>query len=254
VGLVIRRPVIAALAILLAVGVLLAGREAAAFIPRFADWVHGLGALGVAAFVAGYALAVVALVPGSLLTITGGALFGLSRGVVIVFVAAVLGSTAAFLIARHAARDTIVTRIGGARGGVARVVAAIDAAAAQKSFLTVLLLRLSPVFPFNMLNYLLGVTSIPLRSYVLASIGMLPGTFVFVYTGWLIGDVAAAAAGVTRPRGAAHWLLLALGLAATIGVVVLVTRLARRELQQRIGGTAAVAHDAEIAADRHTES
>jgi uncharacterized membrane protein YdjX (TVP38/TMEM64 family) len=234
-----RSPVIVAIAIILAVGVLLAGREAAGFIPRFAEWVAELGAIGIAAFIVGYAVAVVALVPGSLLTITGGALFGLGRGVAIVFAGALLGSTAAFLIARHAARATIVERIGRGSDGVARLLGAIDAAAAQRSFLVVLLLRLSPVFPFNMLNYLLGVTSVPLRSYVLASIGMLPGTFVFVYTGRLVGDVAAAAAGEPAPRGTGHWLLLVLGLVATFAVVMLVTRLARRELQQRIAGTTA---------------
>lgn len=252
-GLVTRNRLLLALLIVLAVGLLLAGREAAALIPRFADWVQGLGTPGILAFIVAYALAAVALVPGSLLTIAGGAIFGLGYGVLFVFIGAVLGSTAAFLVARHVARDVIAARLASAGSGVARVLDAIDHAAAQRGFLIVLLLRLSPAFPFNVLNYLLGLTGVRTRDYVAASIGMLPGTFLWVYSGRIAGDVAAVAAGVEAPRPPAYWFVLALGLVATIAVTLLVTRLARRELHQRIGGASSATTRADSAIDHSIE-
>ena len=94
----------------------------------------------------------------------------------------------------------------------------------------VTLLRLSPVFPFNLLNYGLGLTRVRLVDYVLACFGMLPGTLLYVYYGRLAGDVAALASGVAADRDAAYWVVLGLGLVATIAVTTIVTRIARRAL------------------------
>ena len=203
------------------------GRSAAPYLPVFADWVEGLGALGPLVFVVGYAAAVVAFVPGSVLTLAGGALFGLFEGVLYVFTAAVLGSTASFLIARHFARDSIAKRI----EGDARF-AAIDRAVGEEGRKIVFLLRLSPVFPFNLLNYALGLTRVRLADYLVASIGMLPGTLLYVYLGKLAGDVAAAVGGAGRVRGWAEWTLLGVGLGATAVVTILITRIASRALTQ----------------------
>ena len=94
------------------------GRTAGGYVPLFAAWVDGLGALGPLVFILGYATATVAFIPGSILTLAAGAIFGLFEGTIYVFVAAVLGSTLAFLIARHAARSAIERRIeGDARDG-----------------------------------------------------------------------------------------------------------------------------------------
>jgi len=214
--------------ILVAVAALLAfGRRAAAYLPLFADWVAGLGVLGPIVFVAGYAAAVVAFVPGSLLTLAGGALFGLVEGVIYVFAAAVLGSTASFLLARSIARDAVSRRI----EGDARF-RAIDRAVGEEGRKIVFLLRLSPVFPFNLLNYALGLTRVRLVDYLVASLGMLPGTILYVYVGKLGGDVAAAAGGAKTERGLADWALLGVGLAATAVVTLLITRIARRALDE----------------------
>jgi len=194
-------------------------------VPQFADWVAGLGPLGPAVFMLAYALAVVAFVPGSLLTLAAGAIFGLVEGTLYVFIAAVMGSTVAFLIARHLARASIERRL----EGDARF-AAIDRAIGREGRKIVLLLRLSPVFPFNLLNYALGLTQVKLVDYLVAGVGMLPGTLLFVYTGKLAGDVAAAVAGAESERGLADWTILGLGLVATLVVTLYVTRLARREL------------------------
>lgn len=214
-----------ALLALLAVGRSLAGQVLA-----FAQWVDGLGAWGPAVFVAGYVLATVAFVPGSLLTLAAGALFGLGEGVAWVFLSAVLGSAAAFLVARHGGRALVERRIQGDPR-----FAAIDRAVAAQGRRIVLLLRLSPVFPYNLLNYALGLTRISFRDYVLASVGMLPGTLLYVYYGAVAGEIASLAAGARPERGPLDYALLGLGLVATLVVTAIVTRIARRALREATG-------------------
>ena len=192
------------------------------FITRLA----GLGAWAPLAFVLAYILATVALVPGSILTLAAGALFGLWKGVLLAFIAATLGAAAAFLVARHLARDFVHRRLGGDQR-----VAAIDRAIGDHGRKIVFLLRLSPAFPFNLLNYLLGLTTVRFTDYLIASLGMLPGTFLYVYYGKVVGDVARLA-GPNPVRGTpAYYALLGVGLAATITVVAVVTRAARRTLR-----------------------
>jgi uncharacterized membrane protein YdjX (TVP38/TMEM64 family) len=216
---------LAALAILTLV--LLLGREAAGAIPRFASWVDGLGSIGPIVFVIGYIIATVAFVPGSLLTLTAGAIFGLFWGTLWVFVGATVGSALAFLVSRYIARSAIEKRL----SANARF-AAIDRAIGAKGLRIVTLLRLSPVFPYNLLNYALGLTRVRFRDYVVASAGMLPGTLLYVYYGKLAGDVAALAAGMRPERGPAYYGVLALGLIATIVATTIVTRAARRALRE----------------------
>jgi uncharacterized membrane protein YdjX (TVP38/TMEM64 family) len=215
------------------VGVIALGRSAGAYVPQFAEWVDSLGALGPVVFILGYALATVAFIPGSVLTLAAGAIFGLVEGTIHVFIAAVLGSTLAFLIARHGARSVIEKRI----EGDARF-AAIDRAVGAEGRKIVFLLRLSPVFPFNLLNYGLGLTQVRLTDYVIGALGMLPGTLLYVYAGKLVGDVAAIAGGVETERGAGEWAMLVVGLVATLAVTLYVTRIARAALD------AATAEDA----------
>ncbi len=213
------------LGIVLLGGLLYLGRSAGAYIPVFAEWVDGLGALGPIVFIVGYAVAVVGFIPGSLLTLAAGAIFGLVEGTVYVFAAAVLGSMMAFLLARYGARALIERRIEGDER-----FAAIDRAVGAEGRKIVFLLRLSPVFPFNLLNYSLGLTQVKTIDYLVASIGMLPGTLLYVYTGKVAGDVAAVAGGGAGEKGAGDWAVLVLGLLATAVVTVIVTRIARRAL------------------------
>lgn len=220
-------------ALALLVALVLAGRQAAGAIPRFAAYIAELGAIGPVVFIAGYAIATVAFIPGSLLTLAAGAIFGLGRGVAFVFVAATLGSTLAFLVARYFARAAIERRLAGNTR-----FAAVDRAIAAQGRRIVLLLRLSPAFPFSLLNYALGLTRVSLRDYVMASVGMLPGTVLFVYYGKLAGDVAALASGVQTPRDAGYYTVLGVGLLATLVVTTLVTKTARRALREATeGGT-----------------
>jgi uncharacterized membrane protein YdjX (TVP38/TMEM64 family) len=208
-----------------------AGRRTAALVPGFAAWVEGLGSWGPAAFVVGYALATVALVPGSVLTLAAGAIFGLGKGTALALVAATLGASAAFLVARYLARGVVERRLAGNER-----FAAIDRAIGTEGRKIVLLLRLSPVFPFSLLNYALGLTRVRFADYLVASIGMLPGTLLYVYYGKVVGDVARLAAGAPVRRDAAYYALAGVGLVATIVVTTLVTRIARRALREATDG------------------
>lgn len=211
----------------LVAGLFVLGRKAGGEIPRFAEWVASLGALGPVVFIGGYALAVVAFVPASLLTLAAGAVFGLGPGVVYVFCAATLGSSLAFLVSRYLARGLVEKKLAGHAG-----FAAIDQAVAAQGRRIVFLLRLSPAFPFTLLNYALGLTRVRFPDYVLASVGMLPGTLLYVYYGKLAGDVAALAGGAAVEKGAEYYGVLVLGLVATVAVTAVVTRTARRALAE----------------------
>ena len=215
---------IAGLAALIALG-----RVAGGHLPAVARWVDGLGAWGPLAFVVLYALAVVAFVPAAPLTLAAGAIFGLAKGVVYVFVAATLGSALAVLVARYAARAAVERRLAANR------FAAIDRAVAAEGRKIVFLLRLSPVFPFTLLNYVLGLTRVGFADYMLGAFGMIPGTILYVYYGTLAGNVLALAGGAPVEKGAGYWTVLAIGLVATIAVTTVVTRIARRALREATG-------------------
>ena len=187
-------------------------------------WIDGLGLWGPVALGAIYILAALLFVPGSLLTLAAGAIYGLLLGTIIVSLASTTAAALAFLIARHAVRHTV-------RAKVERSprLAAVDAAIGEEGWKIVMLLRLSPAVPFNLQNYLYGVTAVRFWPCVLASwVAMLPATFMYVYLGSLGG---AAAAG--RDASPAEWTLRGIGLLATIVVTVYVARLARNAIRRR---------------------
>lgn len=219
-----------ALIVALLVGVVLvAGRTLADRVLGFAQWVEGIGPAGPIVFILGYTGAAVALVPASLLTLAAGAIFGLGPGVAWSFLGAFFGSAAAFQVARHGGRRFVEHRI----AGDARF-AAIDRAIGEQGGRIVFLLRLSPVFPFVLLNYALGLTRISFRDYLVAAAGMLPGTLLYVYYGTVAGEVAALAGGGVR-RDTGYYVSLGIGLVATVVVTTLVTRIARRALREATG-------------------
>ncbi len=204
-----------------------AGENVAGLVPRFAAWVQGLGVWGPIVFATGYAVATVAMVPGSLLTLAAGAIFGLGTGLLTVFVGAATGATLAFLLARTVARSWIERRLEGHQR-----FATIDRAVGEAGLKIAFLLRLSPAFPFNLLNYALGLTRVTLRDYVTAHLGMLPGALLYVYYGRLAGAVAEAVSGAPVERGAGYYTLLGVGLVATVAVTTVVTRIATRALRE----------------------
>ncbi len=210
--------------------------EELGFLARLVTWLRdttaGLGWLGPFFFGLVYALAVVFFVPGSALTIAGGVTFGLGLGTLTVFAGANVGAALAFLVARYVMRNR-VEKLLSSRPALQ----AIDRAVETQGWRIVFLTRLSPVFPFNAQNYFYGLTGVTFYQYVAASLaGMLPGTILYVYIGAAGAEVAEASG------GAAGWgqtALLVAGLAATAAVVVLVTRVARRELQKALADSEA---------------
>jgi len=189
------------------------------------SWVGRLGPWGAITFIGIYVIAAVLFVPGSVLTLGAGAVFGLAWGSVYVSIGSTLGATAAFLTGRYFARDAIARKIEGNERFTA-----IDKAVGIQGWKIVVLTRLSPVFPFTLLNYAFGLTQVKLGHYVLASwIGMMPGTVMYVY----LGTLARAATG-ERTRTTGEWVLYGVGLLATVVVTVFVTRIAKQALARRI--------------------
>jgi len=188
--------------------------------------VAGFGPAGLAVFVAVYAVAAVFFVPGSVLTIGAGFAFGLLRGTVAVSLGSTLGAGLAFLVSRHLVRKRI--SVLAQRN---EKFAAIDQAIGREGWKIILLLRLSPLIPFNLSNYLYGLTAIPFRPYLLASwVGMLPATVLYVYLG-VVGKASLGTA--TGQGGGEYWLhffYLVVGLAATVTVTWFVSRIAARAL------------------------
>lgn len=192
-------------------------------------WVAGVGPAGILLFIGLYIVACLLMLPGSILTLGAGALFGLLPGFLAVLTGATLGSAGAFLTGRYLAREWVARKI--AANPRFR---AVDEAVGREGWKIVLLTRLSPVFPFNILNYSYGLTKVRLRDYFLASMtGMMPGTLLYTYLGSLAGDLAALGAGRAQ-RTPLEWALYGAGLLATAAVTVFVTRLARKALAQRI--------------------
>jgi uncharacterized membrane protein YdjX (TVP38/TMEM64 family) len=149
------------------------------------NWIDAQGVAGGVVFVALYVVATVVAFPASLLTLGAGAVYGLLVGFVLVSLSSTLGATAAFLVARYAARDWVARRI-----EANPKFRALDDGVAEEGWKIVLLTRLSPAFPFNLQNYGYGLTKIPALHYVVASwVGMIPGTIMYVYLGHAAGSM-----------------------------------------------------------------
>ncbi|MEG4112026.1 MULTISPECIES: TVP38/TMEM64 family protein [unclassified Microcoleus] len=191
--------------------------------------IASLGPWGPAAFIVIYIVATVLFIPGSLLTLGSGVLFGVVGGSVCVSIGSVLGATCAFVVGRYLTRDWVSKQIEGNQK-----FKAIDSAVASEGWKIVLLTRLSPIFPFNLLNYAFGVTQVSLKDYFFASwIGMIPGTVMYVYIGSLAGSLAALGSS-GRSRTTAEWVLYGIGLVATIALTVYATRFAKKALDEKI--------------------
>ncbi|MBD1936309.1 TVP38/TMEM64 family protein [Microcoleus sp. FACHB-68] len=192
------------------------------------EWIRGFGIWGAGIFIIIYILATVLFLPGSILTLGAGAIFGVFWGSVWVSIAATLGATAAFLVGRYLARGWVEQQIAGNEK-----FKAIDEAVAGEGWKIVWLTRLSPIFPFNLLNYAFGVTQVSLKDYFLASwIGMMPGTVMYVYLGSVAKDLAAIGT-QEQPATPAQWILRIVGLLATVAVTVYVTRIAKKALESK---------------------
>ena len=196
----------------------------------FIHWAKGMGAAGGAIYAVFYIAGTALFFPGLPLTLGAGFLYGAIIGTLVVSPASVAGATLAFLIARYVARDWVTRRL-----KKYPQAAAIDRAIEKNGFKAVVLLRLQPVLPFNILNYALGLTSIRLRDYMLASwIGMFPATVLYVYLGSVMNDISDLLRG--RPNtGMAGRFLLWGGLAAIVILVWWLGRVAKKALRDEMG-------------------
>ncbi len=188
-------------------------------------WVDSLGAVGAIAFIIIYILATVAFFPGSILTLGAGVVFGLVLGSFYVFIGATIGATVAFLVGRYLARGWVAEKIQGNSK-----FQAIDEAVGREGLKIVLLTRLSPIFPFNLLNYAYGVTGVSLKDYLLGCAGMIPGTIMYVYIGSLAGSLATIGTSAPATNPVLPWTIRLSGFIATVAVTLYVTKIARQAL------------------------
>lgn len=193
------------------------------------QWVDSLGSVGAIAFIAIYILATVAFIPGSILTFGSGVLFGVVWGSLYVFISATLGATIAFLVGRYLARGWVAKKIEGNHK-----FRAIDQAVGKEGLKIVLLTRLSPIFPFNLLNYAFGITGVSLKDYVIGSVGMIPGTVMYVYMGSLASNLATIGTASQPTNPGVQWAIRIIGFIATVAVTLYVTKVAQKALEENV--------------------
>ena len=193
------------------------------------EWIESHRTLAWLVYIAAYTAAAILVIPGSILTLAAGFVFGIPIGVMLVSVGSLMGAAGAFLVGRFLARDWVAQRIAGFPS-----FEALDKATRHEGFIIVLLTRLSPLFPFNLLNYAFGLTAVRFRDYVLASwIGMAPAIVLYVY----IGSAAKNLADLTGDgieSGIGGTTLFVAGLIATLLLTILVTRIATKALTRHL--------------------
>lgn len=198
-----------------------AGKLVQPYLPTFTAWVSTLGVWGPLAFIAVYVVAVILCMPAFLLTIASGAIFGVTRGSIYVMLGAMLGGLGAFLIARYLIRDFVVRKMSSNPKLVA-----IDRAVGEDGRRIVFFLRLSPVVPYVLSNYALGVTRVRLADYLLGTIGLLPIVVSYSAMGKATGATNAAG------KSALSMPVLAVGVIATVLLAWLMTRIAQKAIAE----------------------
>jgi uncharacterized membrane protein YdjX (TVP38/TMEM64 family) len=217
-------------------------------------WTEELGVWGPVFVVGVYLVSCVLFLPGSVITMGTGFLFGVVKGTITVSIGSTLGACLAFLLGRFVARKAVERKVADSPK-----FGAIDHAVGEQGFKIVLLTRLSPIFPFNLLNYAYGLTRVRFGHYALGSwIGMLPGTVMYVYLGHAMRRVAATVAEATQ-KGAqknttAQQVFFWVGLVIAVGVAVFVTRVARKALREAAPEAAEMAEEADTAQDSSERS
>lgn len=189
----------------------------------FSKWIEGLGVWGYVLFVGVYILACLVLAPGTPLTIAAGLVFGLGWGFVVVLIGATLGSALAFLSARYVVRDKVKKMLKGKPKFTA-----IEQAITDDGWKVVLMLRLSPLVPFNLQNYFFGVTEVKFWHFVAATfVGIMPGSLLYLY----IGAAGQALGGGGGKWGTPQWIFFGVGLIVTLVVTIFVGKKARQKLK-----------------------
>ena len=187
-------------------------------LPTIIEQTSTSGIKGYLGFILIYIVSTIMMLPGSPLTFTAGALFGFWKGLVIVSIGSTIGAGCAFLVSRYLARNFVKRKfLNNER------FKSIDSGINEEGFKIVILARLSPVIPFFLLNYALGITKIHFSHFLTASwIGMIPGTMVYV----LMGSMGSAM--ISGKKSLLEWVLLGTGIIATIFVTLLISRIIRK--------------------------
>ena len=191
--------------------------------------IQHLGWIGGIAFILLYICATILLVPGSILTLGAGFAFGVVWGSVYVLIGALIGETGAFLLGRYFVRGWISQKM-----QQSKAFGALDRAIAREGLKVILLTRLSPIFPFGLLNYAFGVTGISIKDYFLGSVGMIPMTVTYVYLGSLAVDLASIDEATQLTNPLLQWTIKIVGLIATISATLYLTYVARRALDESL--------------------
>jgi uncharacterized membrane protein YdjX (TVP38/TMEM64 family) len=207
-------------------------------------WLENLGGWAPVVFVLLYVASCVGCLPASILTVGAGMVFDVLTGTILVSIGATLGASAAFLVGRYLARDWVRRKLGHRPAFMA-----IDKAVAEEGWKIVFLTRLAPVFPFFLMNYAYGLTRVPFRHYVLATwIGILPGSTLFVYFGYLLAKSGAEGASPMR------WVTRGFILVTAIIAMVYLAKIAKRALARHVGPAQnGVASQPEFSNDRTAE-
>jgi uncharacterized membrane protein YdjX (TVP38/TMEM64 family) len=204
----------------------LSSMDAGPLVTRLLEWVQDLGLWGPVVFMLAYIIATVLMFPGAILTLAAGFIFGVVQGAIMISIASTLGATLAFLISRYFARDWVAKKIEGNPK-----FHALDHAVGKEGWKIVLLIRLSPVIPFNVLNYAFGLTRVSLSHYFFPTwLGMFPATLFYVYIGSLAGSLATLG---EQGRTPLEWAYYAAGFIVALVAVIYLTRLARKVLNQK---------------------
>ncbi|MEL7332797.1 MAG: TVP38/TMEM64 family protein [Cyanobacteria bacterium J06560_2] len=203
---------------------------------NFVQWIDGLGPVAPIVFVLAYIGITVAFLPASVVTLGAGFVFGVVKGSILVFIGAMLGATAAFLIGRFVARDWIAKKVEGNK-----FFNSLDGAIAEEGLKLIFLIRLSPAFPFNLLNYALGLTKVSLRDYVLGTTGIIPGTIMYVYLGSLVSDVAMLGADTGTEASPQEvivgWVIKVMIFVTIVAISLYIAKIARRVLNETVPAT-----------------
>ena len=187
-------------------------------IPSIIEKTASSGPVGYLGFILIYIVSTVMMLPGSPLTFTAGALFGFWKGLILVSLSSTLGATCAFMVSRYLIRKSIEKRV-----LKNKKFQSIDNEINEQGWKIVILARLSPIIPFFLLNYALGITKIRFIHFIFASwIGMIPGTIVYV----LMGNMGGAF--INGKKSSFEWVLLGIGLIATILVTLLISKIIKK--------------------------
>ena len=192
-----------------------------------------LGSWGPLLFILLYVVAAITLAPAFLLTFSAGAVFGLWRGTLLTFIGASLGASAVYAVAAPLARSRVLRWI----DRDARVAATRRAVVRENAAWIMFLLRLSPLVPYNLLNYALSLSGVSFRQYLVALVGMFPAIVMYAYYGKVAGDVTRIAAGVSPPRGTEYYVMMVVGLIATFAATHLIGRAAKKAMAEEGGIT-----------------